>query len=337
MVGTLLLSLTTCLSMGTGTFVEGQSLERIKTQTKEMLEIGADELNPNNFNLSGAWTESRINNDIELVLLETIPYYGMVSDELLPYFKKEASNLTENSTFTTDFSKADIFSSSLFVPEVGETTPVAIAYVNSLIATPHYEKQTQLESGGGTITEVDISTAGTSYEKESEDTAADIKQNETDVPQIGLISNHDDTKLEVNSNVSLSTGTLFGFDFPADTCISMYNIISNKLNMMAATSQIDKKSLWNNIVTLLNSYAPDIALLTTYIVTLFSDVWDTLFAFLQSTGALGVIISIILAIVAVATITVLVKIYICGKEQKGWRVGLLCHNIFSWEWINEEY
>lgn len=64
------------------------------------------------------------------------------------------------------------------------------------------------------------------------------------------------------------------------------------------------------------------------IMSLFSNLWSQLISFFTSGGVITIIVTVILAIVLIATIALIVNIYIAGLHNKGYKIGALRHKFF---------
>lgn len=331
MVSTLLLTITTCLSMTTGNLVEGQSIDRLKNKAQEMLTISANEYNPESF----SFNEQTFNNDLKMVVLNNMSEYGLISESLKVSFNEQASLINKEILGKTDFSLDNLKQSKILEKISSDSLSLGEMYLNDLIDSSHYEKEKIIcdnEKGK----EIQITDENTSAEAEYQQIVDSVDENITDIPQIPLIANHDNSILEVHINTNIDRGFLIGFDFTKDTCITIYNIISNWLNKKAMLSQINKSDLWASIVGLISSCSYTTSLKAA-VYELLSSVWTGLTTFFTTSGLLGKIIATILAITVLATIIIIYEIYTAGMQQCGWRIGLLHYNIFGWEWINEKY
>lgn len=59
-----------------------------------------------------------------------------------------------------------------------------------------------------------------------------------EIPQIPLIKDNNNTKSQVKINSTIDDHLFIGFDFPRETCITFYNIVSNWLNKRAMMSTL---------------------------------------------------------------------------------------------------
>ena len=163
----------------------------------------------------------------------------------------------------------------------------------------------------------------------------DASANEDD-NLLPIIENHDDTILEAHVNGRYPEYILFGVDFTPDTCISFYNIVSNWLNKKAATRFIDKAGIWEDFVFLIRRN-PSFDLVFSTVVNFFSGIWSEIMQFFSAGGAITIFISLALALLALATIFVVVRLYFAGCERKGWRFGAVRYGFCNWGFVNENY
>lgn len=336
MLGCLFLTISTCLTMGTGELVKGNSIEQLRERSNKILEVAATEFNPLNFSDLNDYNEKLQSNDIALTMLDTMINLDFVQDDLKSELEILENNYISDNSFKTNFSFNTLKNNSLFNKGQYEDSLI-LDFANAVKNTTSFNdviiddeiimQSKNIESEDSLLEDID------------EELANDIKTNENDNSQdkIPLIANHDNTKMKVNVNEKIDGKTFIGLDFTSDTCISFYNILSNFLNNQA-TNFISGTSatLYASIVTIIKT-TPSAAILQEKIISLFSSIWQPIWHFITSTGSLGLLVVAIILIVLVAVITVIVFIYIAGCNQKGYRVGLIRYGFLNWGIINEIY
>ncbi len=329
---TILLTISTCLSMGTGKLVEGYKLEAAKEKSNEVLKIASDEFDPTQYPLLSNKTEEQQNEILKSIILDSFINFDFCSDEIKTSLKNFYNTENQNSSLdyieTANLSK----NNSLFY-YTNLSNSLALEFVQILLETKCYIDFDKINSI--IVQEEKITSEDTTLEIQDEKDG-EVEENEESTDLIPLIENHDNSNLSININQKIDSKLFIGLDFPMDTCISFYNIVSNWLNKKAMMTTIGTSALWKYIIFLLSTNATSSTIMTS-IISLFSSIWKDIMAFFTTTGALGIIVGAIFTIAAISTIYVVCKIYIAGSKQKGWRIGTLFHSLFKWEWLNEIY
>lgn len=218
MLSCLLLSISTCITMSTGQLIEGKRIEELKKESNTILKIASNELNITedkfpNYNLK------YIDNDVQLILLETMSNIGFASDDLQEELLEVKDRFVQ-SYLDTNFKIDEIKDNSLF--NNGSYDDSIIMDFASLIKdTTGYCNQYQIDDIF--VDDFEISTEGTSIEKDDIETGTIDKTTdnvEETIEQLPLIENHDNTKLQANVNNKIDGKIFIGFDFVKDTCIS---------------------------------------------------------------------------------------------------------------------
>lgn len=329
MIFTLFLTVSTGISMSTGSFISGHDIYDVKEATNEILAISEDEMNPSTSSYFQDKSFETVEDFIKIVMLNSLVQFKFVDEvttkTTLNYINQECNDLN------LDF---DAIQNSAYDNHLFDFGDFDSSIVNAFFELLHESDKILSHFNNGNIpVEKEEITTKDSDEYNEED-KRDIEEM-TDETQIPLIPNHDNSQMEANVNCSIDGYTFLGFDFPADTCISFYNIISDWLNKKAMMTTIGASTIWKYIVNLIR-FNPVSSTLYNQLFSLLSGLWDSLISFLK-TGTIGLIISIILSIVAIGTLSVVISIYIAGLNQKGWRIGLLIYNWHHWEWLCGEY
>ena len=330
---TLLLTISTCLSIGSGNYVTGSSIGLLKDKADEILQI-AEERSPSSLDIPEDFDTERMDYTREMLRLDSLPSFGLVSADILPEFldfsKEEEASKNLNPYFTFEGRQ----NSALYGQGVLEHS-VAKEFIHLLLDTEHYEEESEAEDGTPLVDQ-NVVTEGTSLE-EGDKTLADVdasaNEDETLLP---IIENHDDTILEARVNGRYPEYILFGVDFTPDTCISFYNIVSNWLNKKAATLFIDKSGIWEDFVFLVRRN-PSFDLVFSAAMSFFSGIWSEIMQFFSAGGAISVIFAIILAVVVLATSFIVSRVYCSGRIGKGWRFGAVRYGYLNWDFVNENY
>ncbi|GEM_PF-1739408 len=332
---TLFLSVTTFLSLGTGRLVQGQAVEQIKAKADEVIQIAQNDYNSNHQHYLDSWNGLRFNNDLQMLILNSSLRSRFIDGNLKSGLSSYASEVFDDEHFETDFSLEDAYGGELFDYGIIDNSP-ADRFLSEFITTTRTEEVDEIDNF--TILLEDISTEGTSLEK-IDDQAGEVQVDpEPDIVQLPLIENHDNSYLSAKINASIDNHLFLGFEFDADTCISIYNIISNWLNnkvMLDGMNSSLSYALESLCFVLSNSaYTSSIY---DIVLSIFTNCWSQLVAFFTPTGAFGIIFATILCVVAICTIVLVVLLYIAGSHHKGYRIGYLYHSLFNWEWLNGEY
>lgn len=330
---TLLLTISTCLTIGNGNYVTGSSVESLKDKADEILQI-AGERNPSSLDIPEDFDKERMDYTREMLRLDSLPSFGLVSADILPDFldfskeEEESTNLQPYFTFegrqnSTLYGQGDLEHS------------VAKEFIRLLLDTEHYEEENEAEDGAPLVDQ-NVVTEGTSLE-EADKALADVDASANkDDNLLPIIENHDDTILEAHVNGRYPEYILFGVDFTPDTCIYFYNIVSNWLNKKAATRFIDKAGIWEDFVFLIRRN-PSFDLVFSTVVNFFSGIWSEIMQFFSAGGAISMIVGIILAAIAIAAFVAASHIYCAGREGKGWRFGAVRYGFCNWGFVNENY
>ena len=81
----LLLTISTCLTIGNGNYVTGASVESFKDKADEILQI-AGERNPSSLDIPEDFDKERMDYTREMLRLDSLPSFGLVSADILPDF-----------------------------------------------------------------------------------------------------------------------------------------------------------------------------------------------------------------------------------------------------------
>lgn len=329
---TILLTISTCLTMGTGNYVEGYELKVAKEKSNEILKIAENELNPIDYVILESKNLNEQNEILKAILINSFIDFDLCSDEIKNSLSSFYNIESSNSSLSYSEIISDARSNSLYNKKQIANS-LSSDFIDVLLNTNCFIDNEEIEHF--VVQNEEITSKDTSIESQDKEDAK-VEQNQDNTDLIPLYEKHDNSKLSVNINQKINDKIFIGFDFPADSCISFYNIVSNWLNKKAMNSTVGTSVLWKTLVTLLKGN-PTISSLMSSIISLLSSLWGNFMSFLTSTGALGIIVGAILIIAAIGTIYVICNIYIAGFDKKGWRIGTLIHSLFKWEWLDEMY
>lgn len=263
--------------MGTGKLVEGYKLEAAKEKSIEVLKIANDEFVPTQYPLLSNKTEEQQNEILKSIILDSFINFDFCSDEIKTSLKNFYNSENQNSSLdyieTANLSK----NNSLFYYN-NLPNSLALEFIQFLLETKCYINFDEIDSV--IVQEEEITSKNTTLEIQNEKDG-EVEENEESTDLIPLIENHDNSNLSINVNQKIDSKLFIGLDFPMDTCISFYNIVSNWLNKKAMMTTIGTSALWKYIIFLLSTNAASSTIMTS-IISLFSSVWKDIMAFLQT-------------------------------------------------------
>lgn len=340
MLSCLFLTISTCLTIGTGELVKGNSIEQLREKSNQVLEVAATEFDLQSFSILDEYNADLQDNDIYLSLLDTMINLNFVQDDLRSELEILENNYLVDESFQTNFSFDSLRNNSLFNNGSYDNS-FALEFVKAIHSTTSFNDIINIDDD---ILEIykSIESKNTTLEDEEENIANEIidnaeKEKEGQLELIPLIQNHGNNKLSIKINERINDKIFIGLDFTSETCISIYNIISNWLNNKAALATTGAfLTLFSSVVTLLKTSYYGTLLYET-IVSLISSVWPAFCEFLMTTGVLGVIISAVVLTTILCTALIIAKVFFAGSKQLGYRVGFIRYGFLNWGTLNEEY
>lgn len=148
---------------------------------------------------------------------------------------------------------------------------------------------------------------------------------------------YDENNVSITLNGTYEETQFFGFVAHKDTCIAVYDLISNFLSNLEDYIKI-VKSCWDALKTIDKSCVVATAVYAAIeaISKGLSSAWSSLCSTFTSGGPVGIVIALILAAVGTACIYLISKMYVFGYMQKGFAFGWKTKGLFNLEWVDEE-
>lgn len=332
MISTLLISITTCLTMGTGTFIQGRSLEKLNEDSNNLIQASIEYLQP---------IETEINNlecpenDMRMILFDSAIRSRICSDSITEEMQLYRDTYMTPDVFYTDFSIEELYDKIL--QSCSKYEEYFEQWTEDLRETDRFVFGEFETADNEQCQKEEITIEGTPHEDELKDyTEHDENPDETDFTLLPIIDGHDDAKAAIKINQNIEDKLFIGFDFEADTCISFYNTVSKFLNNKAMLQGLNRDPLFDTLVGFVSTFEfGKIALAK--IASLFQGLWSELNAAFLNLAPYNHLIAALLTFVAVTIFIVLASIYSAGAQCKGYRTGALRHGFLNWEWLNEIY
>lgn len=202
MIFTLFLTVSTGISMSTGSFISGHDIYDVKEATNEILAISEDEMNPSTSSYFQDKSFETVEDFIKIVMLNSLVQFKFVDEvttkTTLNYINQECNDLN------LDF---DAIQNSAYDNHLFDFGDFDSSIVNAFFELLHESDKILSHFNNGNIpVEKEEITTKDSDEYNEED-KRDIEEM-TDETQIPLIPNHDNSQMEAMLIVLLM-GTLF--------------------------------------------------------------------------------------------------------------------------------
>lgn len=349
MITTLIVTLTTCVSLNTGNFVQGKSIERLKERSIEVLNYAKDEFDPAKDNFPALFDIERVNQDLQLLLLDSIAKSKFNNDFIDNNIRNQAVenkiNLLNNPKFNPILNyRIDTSNGSLLFDSVWER--ISSSFVDTLNSTEYISNDIVLPDNHGHIIghEINLNNNDQEYEEILDEIDQQIErqeENEPEYPQFPLIAGINSNSFNVNINGIVDNCRFLGFDFSPDWCASFYNVIASFLNL-----QIGKQVYGTNptltetifkIIEYISGGVISKSALISLIVKFFSSIWTSLIATISACGPIAMIVTAIVIVAAGVVIGTIAAAFFAGSQHRGYRFGFIIRKWYHWEFVNEEY
>lgn len=342
-LGTLALTVSTCLSGGCGQLSESNCVTNIKEDANEIILRAANDFNYDNYDLTYDEHQSFTKQKLYCYALEN----GL-------FAKDELDSLKQTIVSGDDFVKfGDV--EKLFVNEPTSESDVTKATIGIKSEKLYKDFENASISDAASIDGKIVSNNYTNICFDLCEGGASAAGNNEDEDNLNSESNADQRIFELPilncdaNNISASiSGKVDGVDFfgilcSKDACINLYNAIANWANNQiayrASGSSSPAKIIVEAFRTLATTTAIGAALATIIagvigtITGALSSLWAEFCALFAAGGPIGVIIGLIIGLIGAACIGVIVAMIVYGYLGKGFAIGWKIHHIFRWEWF----
>ena len=154
---------------------------------------------------------------------------------------------------------------------------------------------------------------------------------------------YDNSKAKVTINGRVEGVAFIGVIFSPDACKAIYNFFTVVLEALSAISELA------GYVDTITGVIAGLGLASAAIATNFVvdavvaicnamiALWTMLVNFLDTTGPVGVLVALVLALLGATCIAVLVNAFVAGAIGAGYALGWKVYHLFHWEGVNRQF